>query len=85
MWPLRHGDSSSAPGWDHCSEVDDSGHQNTATGADKTSSELALMRLKEEAENLSKRYDAMLKEKIERTKRGYLMGVSVLLIGFVQS
>jgi hypothetical protein len=43
------------------------------------------MRLKEEAENLSKRYDAMLKEKIERTKRGYLMGVSVLLIGFVQS
>jgi ribosomal protein S27E len=57
--------------------------KNTATGADKTSSELALMRLKEEAENLSKRYDAMLKEKIERNKRGYLMGVSVLLIGFV--
>lgn len=57
--------------------------KNMPTGADKTSAELALMRLKEEAQNLSKRYDAMLKEKIERNKRGYVMGVSLLLFGFV--
>ncbi len=55
--------------------------KNMPTGADKTSAELALMRLKEEAQNLSKRYDAMLKEKIERNKRGYVMGVSLLLFG----
>jgi ribosomal protein S27E len=52
------------------------------TGTDKTTAELALMRLKEEAQNLSRRYDAMLKERIEQNKRGYLMGVSLLIIGF---
>jgi hypothetical protein len=57
--------------------------KNMADGADKTSAELALMRLKEEAGNLSKRYDAMLKERVERNKRGYVIGISLLLIGFV--
>jgi ribosomal protein S27AE len=51
--------------------------------ADKTSAELALTRLKEEAENLSKRYDAMQKDRIEGNKRGYIIGVSVMLVGFV--
>lgn len=51
--------------------------------ADKTSAELALTRLKEEAENLSKRYDSTLKDRIERNKRGYIIGVSVMLVGFV--
>ncbi len=51
--------------------------------ADKTSAELALARLKEEAENLSKRYDAMQKERTERNKRGYVIGISLLVIGFV--
>jgi ribosomal protein S27E len=57
--------------------------KNMPAGTDKTSAELALMRLKEEAKNLSKRYDAMMKEKIERNKKGYIMGVSFLLIGLV--
>jgi ribosomal protein S27E len=54
-----------------------------AASADKTSSEAVLMRLREEAGNLSKRYDAMLKDRIERNKLGYIIGVSLLLIGFV--
>jgi hypothetical protein len=54
-----------------------------AAGADKTSADLALTRLKEEAENLSKRYDGMLKERGEQNKRGYIIGVSLLLVGFV--
>jgi hypothetical protein len=41
------------------------------------------MRLKEEAGNLSKRYDAMLKDRAERNKLGYIIGVSLLLVGFV--
>jgi ribosomal protein S27E len=57
--------------------------KSAATGADQTSAELALMRLKEEAGNLSKRYDTMLKDRAERNKLGYIIGVSLLLIGFV--
>jgi ribosomal protein S27E len=58
--------------------------KSAATGAtDQTSAELALMRLKEEAGNLSKRYDAMLKDRAERNKLGYIIGGSLLLIGFV--
>jgi ribosomal protein S27E len=57
--------------------------KNMAAGADQTSAELALMRLKEEAGNLSKRYDAMLQERVERNKRGYVIGISLLLVGFV--
>ncbi len=56
---------------------------NAAAGRDKPSAELALVRLKEEAGDLSKRYDAMLKERVERNKRGYIIGISLLLIGFV--
>jgi ribosomal protein S27E len=58
--------------------------KSAAAGAtDPTSAELALMRLKEEAGNLSKRYDAMLKDRAERNKLGYIIGVSLLLVGFV--
>jgi ribosomal protein S27E len=52
-------------------------------GKDKMTADMALMRLKEEADNLSKRSEAMLNESIERKKRLYIIGVSLLLIGFV--
>jgi len=39
--------------------------------------------LKEEAGNLSKQYDAMLNRKTERNKQGYILGISLLVIGFV--
>jgi ribosomal protein S27E len=57
--------------------------KNIAAGADQSSADLALIRLKEEAGGLSKRYDAMLKERVERNKRGYIIGGSLLLVGFV--
>jgi ribosomal protein S27E len=57
--------------------------QKVPIGTGKTTAELALMRLKEEVENLSKRSEAMLSESIERKKWGYVIGVSLLLIGFV--
>jgi DNA-directed RNA polymerase subunit RPC12/RpoP len=57
--------------------------KNMAAGADQTAAELALVRLKEEAEGLSKRYDATQKERVERNKRGYIIGISLLLVGFV--
>ena len=51
-------------------------------GTEPTVAELALRRLKEEAENLSKRREAMLTDRIDRKKWGYLIGVALLLIGF---
>jgi ribosomal protein S27E len=39
--------------------------------------------LKEEASNLSKQYDAMLNQRTERIKHGYILGISLLVIGFV--
>src|ERR1700693_4489182 len=38
--------------------------------------------LKEEAGNLSKQYDAMLNRRTERNKQGYILGISLLVIGF---
>jgi predicted RNA-binding Zn-ribbon protein involved in translation (DUF1610 family) len=52
-------------------------------GTDKTTAGLALVRLKQEANSLSKGREAMLKERIERKKRGYVIGVALLLIGFI--
>src|SRR5260370_40159102 len=51
-------------------------------GAESTVAELALKRLKEEAENLSKRREAMLTHRIDRKKGGDLVGSALLLIGF---
>ena len=51
-------------------------------GAEPAVAELALRRLKEEAENLSKRREAMVNERIGRKKWGYVLGVALLLIGF---
>jgi len=52
------------------------------SGADRPA-QPALVRLKEEADGLSKRCDAMLSEWGERKKRAYILGVSLLLIGVV--
>lgn len=52
-------------------------------GTDKTAAELAVMRLKEEAETLSKRSDAMLKASVERKKAGFIVGFSLILLGFI--
>jgi DNA-directed RNA polymerase subunit RPC12/RpoP len=51
-------------------------------GADNTAAELAIARLKEEAESLSKQCESMQSKSIEQKKWGYIMGVSLLLIGF---
>jgi len=42
-----------------------------------------LLRLKEEEENLSKRHAAMLNEGVEARKRGFIIGFSLILVGFV--
>ena len=41
-----------------------------------------LVRLKEEAQSLSKRREVMLNDKVERQKWGYVIGVALLLVGF---
>ena len=41
-----------------------------------------LVRLREEFQNLSKRREVMLHDKIERQKWGYLIGAGLLLVGF---
>jgi ribosomal protein S27AE len=51
-------------------------------GAEPAATELALRRLKEEAENLSKRREAFVNQRIDRKKWGYVIGVALLLIGF---
>lgn len=53
------------------------------SGADQTTADVALMRLKEEAGNVSQRYDTMLKNSGEQKKRAYILGVSLLVIGFL--
>jgi ribosomal protein S27E len=52
------------------------------SGADRAS-EPVLTRLKQEAESLTKRCEAMLSEWSERKKKAYIIGVSLLLIGVV--
>jgi DNA-directed RNA polymerase subunit RPC12/RpoP len=42
-----------------------------------------LLRLKEEAENLSNRHAAMLNDGVEARKRGFIIGFSLILVGFV--
>lgn len=42
-----------------------------------------LVRLREEFQNLSKRREVMLHDKIERQKWGYLIGAGLLLVGFL--
>jgi DNA-directed RNA polymerase subunit RPC12/RpoP len=42
-----------------------------------------LLRLKEEEENLSKRHAAMLNDGMEARKRGFIIGFSLILVGFV--
>ena len=42
----------------------------------------ADLRLKEEAQSLSKRREVMLNDKIERQTWGYLIGAVLLLVGF---
>jgi DNA-directed RNA polymerase subunit RPC12/RpoP len=42
-----------------------------------------LLRLKEEEENLSKRHAAMLNDGVEARKRGFIIGFSLILVGFV--
>jgi ribosomal protein S27E len=48
--------------------------------ADKTAD---LVRLKEEAQGLSKRREVILNDKIKRQKWGYLIGAALLLVGFL--
>ena len=57
--------------------------QKEPIGTDKTTAELNRMRLKEDAESLSKRHAAMLSESIEGKKRGYIIGFSLIMFGFV--
>jgi ribosomal protein S27AE len=45
--------------------------------------ELALGHLKEEADTLSKRCESMLSDRAEQKKRGFIIGASLLLVGFV--
>ena len=42
-----------------------------------------LLSLKEEAENLSNRHAAMLNDGVEARKRGFIIGFSLILVGFV--
>jgi ribosomal protein S27E len=51
--------------------------------ADNPSRELTLIHLKEEAETLSKRCETMLSDRAEQKKRGFIIGASLLLVGFV--
>lgn len=53
------------------------------SGPDQTTADSVLMRLKEEAADVSTRYDAMLKNKSEQSKRAYILAVSLLVIGFL--
>jgi len=43
----------------------------------------ALTRLKDEAATLSQRCETMLHDRTEQKKRGFIIGVSLLLVGFV--
>jgi len=51
--------------------------------ADNPSRELTLIHLKEEAKTLSDRSQAMLSDRAEQKKRGFIIGASLLLVGFV--
>jgi DNA-directed RNA polymerase subunit RPC12/RpoP len=48
----------------------------------KATAELDLIRLREELQALSKRRDVKLNEGINWKKRGYMIGVALLLVGF---
>jgi ribosomal protein S27E len=50
---------------------------------DNPSRELTLIHLKEEAETLSKRCEALLSDRAEQKKRGFIIGAALLLVGFV--
>jgi ribosomal protein S27AE len=50
---------------------------------DNSSRKPTAVHLKEEAETLSKRCEAMLSDRAEQKKRGFIIGASLLLVGFV--
>ena len=54
-------------------------------GTDNTAADLALARLTEEKQKLVKRREALLGEKLRRTKWGFGIGGALLLIGIVAS
>jgi ribosomal protein S27E len=51
-------------------------------GADKAAADLDLVRLKEEAQLLAQRREAMLAESADRKKWGYLAGIALVVIGY---
>jgi ribosomal protein S27AE len=57
--------------------------RKTQVMADNPSRELTLVHLKEEADTVSKRCEAMLSDRAEQKKRGFIIGASLLLVGFV--
>jgi len=50
---------------------------------ENSSRKVTLTNLKEEAETLSKRCESMLSDRAEQKKRGFIIGASLLLVGFV--
>ncbi len=56
--------------------------EKAQVGTGPTVAEVALRRLKEEAENLSQRRETIQSERIDRKKWGYVIGLALLLIGF---
>lgn len=63
--------------------VTDAVRKVPAVSPDNPSRELTLIHLKEEAETLSKRSEALLSDRAEQKKRGFIIGASLLLVGFV--
>jgi len=55
----------------------------TENAPQEPAADATLLRLKEEAQNLSKRHEAMLNDGVEAKKRGFIIGFSLILVGFV--